>query len=97
MRRKYQFGVGVESDRKTGSDYQGTNPMSPMPIFGGKNLEVDPPHKLVQSFNALWSDDAKSEGTSRVTWEVKQIQDSCMLTVTHDQLPEDASPELYGG
>lgn len=70
--------------------------MSPMPIFGGKNLEVDPPHKLVQSFNALWSDDAKSEGTSRVTWEVKQIQDSCMLTVTHDQLPEDASPELYG-
>ena len=41
-----------------------------MPISEGENLEVDPPRRLVQSFRALWSDDVKSEGTSRVTWEI---------------------------
>jgi uncharacterized protein YndB with AHSA1/START domain len=66
-------------------------------IAAGENLEVDPPRRLVQSFNALWSDDVKAAGTSRVTWEIEQIEDSCQLTVTHDQLPEDAHPELYGG
>ena len=68
-----------------------------MPIFAGENLVVDPPRKLVLTFNALWSDAAKLEGTSRVTWEIEQIEDSCKLTLTHDQLREGAPPELYGG
>ena len=97
MRSGYQFGVGVYSDWKQGSNYEGTSPQLPAPIFGGENTLVDPPHKLVQTFNALWNDDAKREGTSRVTWEIEQIEDSCRLTVTHDQLRSDAMPELYGG
>lgn len=67
------------------------------PVLEGKNLEVDPPHRLVQSFNALWGEDVKSEGTSRVTWEIEQVGDSCMLTVTHDQLREGANDQLFGG
>jgi uncharacterized protein YndB with AHSA1/START domain/DNA-binding transcriptional ArsR family regulator len=101
MRRKYTFGVDVQSDWKPGSSYQGTagnTTIAPsMPIFEGENLEVDPPRRLVQSFRALWSDDVKGEGTSRVTWEIEQIHDSCRLTVVHDQLREGANPELYGG
>jgi uncharacterized protein YndB with AHSA1/START domain len=58
---------------------------------------LEPPHRLVQSFNALWSDDVRAEGTSRVTWEVEQAEDSCRLTVIHDQLREGAHDELYGG
>jgi hypothetical protein len=58
---------------------------------------VDPPNRLVQSFNALWSDEVRAEGTSRVTWEIEQIEDSCRLTVTHDQLRDGANGELYGG
>jgi hypothetical protein len=46
---------------------------------------------------ALWSDDVKSEGTSRVTWEIEPVGTSCRLTVTHDQLRDGASGELYGG
>jgi uncharacterized protein YndB with AHSA1/START domain len=97
MRRKYTFGVAVHSDWKPGSHYQALTPMSPTPICEGENLEVDPPRRLVQSFNALWSDDVKSEGTSRVTWEIEQVGDSCCLTVTHDQLREGANSEIYGG
>ena len=66
-------------------------------IAAGENLEVDPPRRLVQSFNALWSDDVKAEGTSRVTWEIEPVGDSCRLTVIHDQLRDDANDELYGG
>ena len=51
----------------------------------------------MQSFNALWSDEVKAEGTSRVTWDIEQVEDSCRLTVTHDQLREGANGELYGG
>jgi uncharacterized protein YndB with AHSA1/START domain len=101
MRQKYTFGVRVQSDWKAGSPYKGTagggtvNPA--MAIFEGENLEVDPPRRLVQSFRALWSDDVKREGTSRVTWQIEQVRDSCRLTVTHDQLNEGANAELYGG
>jgi uncharacterized protein YndB with AHSA1/START domain len=63
----------------------------------GENLEVDPPHRLVQTFNALWRDEVKTAGTSRVTWEIHGVGDSCQLTVIHDQLAEGANPELYGG
>jgi uncharacterized protein YndB with AHSA1/START domain len=63
----------------------------------GENLEVDPPRRPVQSMTALWSDDVKSEGTSRVTWEIEPVGDSCRLTVTHDQLREGPNDELYGG
>ena len=101
MRRKYTFGVGVYSTWKSGSTYKaqtGDETISPgMAIAEGENLEVDPPRRLVQSFRALWSDDAKREGTSRVTWEIEPVGDSCRLTVTHDQLREDTSAEIYGG
>ena len=32
-----------------------------------EDLEVDPPRRLVQSMVALWCDEVKSEGASRVT------------------------------
>ena len=97
LRRKFSFGVGVESDWKPGSTYKATTPKAPFAICEGENLEVDPPRRLVQSFRANWSDEVKAEGTSRVTWEIVQIQDSCKLTVTHDQLREGANDELFGG
>jgi uncharacterized protein YndB with AHSA1/START domain len=97
LRQKYSFGVGVSSDWTPGSRYEAVHPGAGIAISEGENLEVDPPRRLVQSFTALWSDDVKSEGTSRVTWEIEPVEDSCRLTVTHDQLREGASDELYGG
>jgi uncharacterized protein YndB with AHSA1/START domain len=97
LRARYSFGVRVNSDWKTGSGYESVHPNGPTEIAQGENLEVDPPRRLVQSFTALWSDDVKSEGTSRVSWEIEPVADSCRLTVTHDQLREGANDELYGG
>ena len=95
MRSKWNFGAVVTSDWKRGSRIEGVG--GDNLIFEGEVLEIDPPHRLVQSFRALWGDDVKSEGTSRITWEITQVRDSCRLLVTHDQLREGANEQLYGG
>jgi uncharacterized protein YndB with AHSA1/START domain len=95
-RAKYSFGVSITSDWTQGSGYRSAVP-GVIDIAEGENLEVDPPNRLVQSFTALWSDEVKAVGTSRVTWEIRKVGDSCQLTVIHDQLPVDANGEIYGG
>jgi len=97
MRAKYTFGAWIESNWTSGSKFVATTPDKSFTIFDGENVEVDPPRRLVQSFNAQWGDDVKSEGTSRVTWEIVQIEDSCCVTVTHDRMREGANSQLYGG
>jgi uncharacterized protein YndB with AHSA1/START domain/DNA-binding transcriptional ArsR family regulator len=97
MRSKYSFGNRISSDWTTGSRYEATNPGAAGVLVEGENVEVDPPRRLVQTMRALWGDDVKSEGTSRVTWEIEPIGDSCRLTVIHDQLREGANDQLYGG
>jgi uncharacterized protein YndB with AHSA1/START domain/DNA-binding transcriptional ArsR family regulator len=97
VRSKYQFGTEIRSDFTPGSRYQMIHPQSGMVLGEGVNLEIDPPRRLVQNMVALWDDAVKSEGTSRITWEIEQVGDSCHLTVTHDQLREGANDELYGG
>jgi uncharacterized protein YndB with AHSA1/START domain/DNA-binding transcriptional ArsR family regulator len=97
MRAKYSFGVETNSDWTPGSSYRASVP-GVIDIAEGENLEVDPPRRLVQSFNALWSDDVKAEGTSRVTWEIQPVgDDACRLTVVHDELRKGAHGEIYGG
>jgi len=95
MRRKWNFGAIVTSDFTPGSRFEGRG--GGQLILEGENIEVDPPRRLVQNFRALWSEEAKAEGTSRVTYEIEQIRDSCLLKITHNQLREGANAQLYGG
>lgn len=97
IRSKFQFGNWIRSDWTPGSRFEVGNPKAPGLLGEGENLEVDPPRRLVQTMVALWGEDVKSEGTSRVTWEIEPVGDSCRLTVTHDQLRENANSQLYGG
>ena len=97
MRSKYMFGCRVRSDWTRGSAYEQRTPDGARVLGEGENLEVDPPRRLVQSMRALWGDDVKSEGTSRITWEIEAVGDSCRLTITHDQLRDGANDQLYGG
>ncbi len=97
IRQKYHFGASVESDWGTGSPYRLGHSAADRPLMEGENLVVDPPRRLVQTMRALWGPEAEQSGTSRVTWEIEPVGDSCRLMVIHDQLPEDAPSELYGG
>jgi uncharacterized protein YndB with AHSA1/START domain len=95
QRASYSFGMAPESTWEQGSTYRSTAPG--MDIASGENVVVEPPRLLVQTFNALWSDDVRAQGTTRVTWEIEPVGTSCRLTVVHDQLPPSANAELYGG
>jgi len=96
MRAKFSFGLEVASEWAPGSRYELSHPRGGE-MAHGENLEVDPPRRLVQSFMAVWSEDVEREGTSRVTWEIEPVGDSCRLTVTHDQLHKDGNSQIYGG
>jgi len=96
IRGKFQFGNRITSDWTPGSRVEMSHPSAGV-LGEGEVLEVDPPKRLVTTFVALWGDDVKSEGPSRVTWEIEPVGDSCRLTVTHDQLREGANSQLYGG
>jgi uncharacterized protein YndB with AHSA1/START domain len=60
-------------------------------------VESAPPRRRVETMHALWSEEVKAEGPSRITWEIEPVGTSCRLTVTHDELREGANPQLYGG
>jgi len=96
LRSKYSFGVGTSSDWTPGSTYHAGIPGA-VEIAEGENIEVDPPRLLVQSYAALWSDEVKAEGTTRVSWEIEPVGTSCRLTVVHSGLRSGANAELYGG
>jgi uncharacterized protein YndB with AHSA1/START domain/DNA-binding transcriptional ArsR family regulator len=97
MRSKYSFGAIVSSEFTPGSRFELTDPVSGGILGEGENLEVTPPRRLVQTMVPLWSEEIKSEGRSRITWEIEPQGEVCRLTVTHDQIREGASPEVYGG
>ena len=96
IRAKYNFGAGVRCDWQPGSPLEMAHPAGGV-LGDGEVLEIDPPRRLVHTMRALWGEEVKAEGTSRVTWEIEQIEDSCRLTVVHDQLRDGANEELYGG
>ena len=97
IRARYNFGAGVHSDWKPGSRLEMSSPQAGMLLGEGEVLEAEPPCRLVHTLTALWGEEARSEGATRVTWDIEPVGDSCRLTVTHDQLREGASAQLYGG
>jgi uncharacterized protein YndB with AHSA1/START domain len=96
-RAKFNFGAKIHSDWKKGSKYKLDAGDGAVELAEGEVLEADPPRRLVHTLCALWSDEVKSEGFSRVTWEIEPVGDSCCLRLTHDDLRDGANEELFGG
>ena len=58
---------------------------APEVVVEGEVLEVDPPHRLVQTWRMLFSPELSEEALTRLTWEIEEGPDGvCTLTVTHD-------------
>ena len=89
MRREYTFGVGVESDWTPGSSYEGARRRAARssPARTSRSTRRAGSCRASTRSGATTS---SAEGTSRVTWEIEPVADSCRLTVTHDQLREGA-------
>jgi uncharacterized protein YndB with AHSA1/START domain len=98
IRARYNFGNVISNSLVPGETFAVTNPSAPGVVLAeGRTVEADPPRRLVETMHAMWGEDVKAEGTTRITWDIAQIEDSCRLLVIHDQLREGANDQLYGG
>jgi uncharacterized protein YndB with AHSA1/START domain len=88
---KYGYQGAVEYELRPGGAYRAhsTPPMKAMGIpdvvIDGVVEEADPPRKLVHTYRFLFSDAMKSEGFTRVTWEIEKVAAGfSRLTVVHE-------------
>jgi len=81
--QRYFFGSHV---RVTPGEWRGTDGEG-KDLVRGRVLEIDPPHRLVHGWRALYDPETAVEEDSRVSWEI-EAQDGgySKLTVVHDQL-----------
>jgi len=97
VRARYNFGAGAHSDWSPGARVELRVDEPELLLGEGEILEADPPRRLVHTMLAHFSPEAEAEGTSRVTWEIEPVGDSCRLVLTHDEMREGAHDQLYGG
>jgi len=58
---------------------------APDVVVDGEVLEVDPPHRLVQTYRFLWDPALEAEGFTKVTWEIgKPYQGVTKVTLRHE-------------
>jgi len=71
--------------------------MDPSSFATSEDVEVDPPHWLVQTMKAHWRPEVESYPATTITYEIQPRGDICMLRVTHGGLTDDMSAEIWGG
>jgi uncharacterized protein YndB with AHSA1/START domain len=85
--RRYGYRSAVDYDLRpgggfralAGDDMPGMDPTGC--LVEGEVVEVDPPHRLVQTWRPTWLDEA----FTRLTYEIREGENGvCSLTITHD-------------
>ncbi len=57
---------------------------APPVMCDGEVIEVDAPHRLVQTWTAYFTPESVAEGARTVTWELQEMDGVTRVTVTHD-------------
>ena len=88
---RYAFKTVAEYDLRPGGVYRVVTTAemrergAPDVLVDGEVLEVDPPHRLVQTWHANFSPETAAEEPGRVTWEIAEENEGVTrLTVTHE-------------
>jgi|TARA_B100000315_G_scaffold260836_1_gene326068 uncharacterized protein YndB with AHSA1/START domain len=90
---QYFHATLVESDWQVGSKVVYRMADDSLAV-DGEVLEVDPPKRLVITWRALYAEEFSSEGFSKVTFEIAEVDASvCKLSVLHNQFPQ--ASKLY--
>jgi len=87
--KQYWHGSWQESDWKAGAPWKMSMPDGRV-SDQGEVVEIDPPRRLVLSWQNQFLPELKEEGFSRATYELEQIQDAVKLTVTHEMDRKDS-------
>jgi uncharacterized protein YndB with AHSA1/START domain len=97
---RYGYGAAGSYDLHPGGRYtvKATAEMlefgAPELMIEGDVLEVDPPHRLVQTWHALFDESTTAEPPTRLTWELLERDGATRLTVTHE-LAEAPTSAVY--
>jgi uncharacterized protein YndB with AHSA1/START domain len=89
--RKYGYQAPQEFVLRPGGSYRARSNDQmkamglPETVIDGEVLAVEPPHRLVQTYRFLFDEATKSEGFSKLTWEIEPVHAKfCKLTLTHE-------------
>lgn len=83
LTRRYYYQSVVVSDFTSGSPYRYM--IGDLEAIVGTVLEADPPHRLVQTFDARWDDEVAADAPSRLTWEIEETSPGVSkVTTIHD-------------
>jgi len=81
--RRFWFGCWQESEWKTGASWRIMFPDGRV-ADSGEILEIDPPRRLVLTWRHELAPELRTEGYSRLTYELEQQGASVKLTVIHE-------------
>ena len=95
----------MQSTWEPGSTYAMVHDGAPGPLAEGENLEVDPPHRLVQTWNPLFGPPITEEAPTQLTWDIAEEYGAAKVTLTHELagapltagLVSGSVPEMGGG
>lgn len=73
------------SDLKPGSPFRYTSPNGKYTMVKGEILEIEPPRRLVHTYQFTMNPDPPT----RVTWELEQIGDEVRVSLVHDQFTSE--------
>ena len=82
LTRQYYFGTSVEGITDVGGEYKYVGD-GDFVMVAGKVLEVDPPRKLVTTFEPKWEETTHS---SKVTYTITPDGEVCKLSLLHEGL-----------
>jgi uncharacterized protein YndB with AHSA1/START domain len=90
--RRYGYQSPSEYDLRPGGAYRGfanaamTAHGAPEVIIEGEIISAEPPHRLVQTWHAMFDPSMANEEPTRLTWEIDELPNGgiCRVTVTHE-------------
>ena len=97
---RYGYGGRSSYDLRPGGSFQSIASADqqkggmPEVLLTGEVVEVDPPHRLVQTWKAGW----EQEPATRLTYEIKETgKGVCSLTVVHELADAPSTAVMVGG
>jgi uncharacterized protein YndB with AHSA1/START domain len=79
----------IESTYEPGARYRGHSVDGEQEFVDGVVIEADPPHRLVTTWQAVWSAELAAEPHGRVSWEIEIAGEGVtQLTIVHDELEQ---------
>jgi uncharacterized protein YndB with AHSA1/START domain len=83
--KKYFHGTRATYELRPGGAFRNLSGENEDVLVEGEVLEVDPPHKLVQTWRFLYDPELAAEAPQRLTWEIEEGESGvAKLTVVHE-------------